>query len=216
MMQTIMQFLGQNAVILQAFATIGLLFATVVLAWATVKLAKSSSESTVATELLAAESKKERKAANSPRVLARLRPYSEHGDFINLVVMNVGRGPALELKIEVRCNEQDFTAHDVSAFRGTAVPICFLSSGESDEYSLGTSKHLFDDPPMEPFEVVLSYKDLDGESHNELVKLDVKQFKGLAWQGASVAWRQMAALEQIKEILNRIQSKTADLDILAK
>ena len=50
---------------------------------------------------------------------------------------------------------------------------------------------------MKPFSVVIEYEDVDGQSYEKRIVLDVKQFDGLAWSGASVAWRQMEALEGI-------------------
>ena len=71
------------------------------------------------------------------------------------------------------------------------------SQGESEIYELGPGRTLFADPPMNPFSVVINYEDVDGQSYEKRIVLDVKQFDGLAWSGASVAWRQMEALEGI-------------------
>ena len=106
-----------------------------------------------------------RKAENKPRVSARLEPSSDHGGFIRLAVTNLGRGPAVDLEIEVECDEDDFNEHGAMPFRGTSAPIGLLHRGESDTYSLGANRTLFADPPMNPFVVVLRYKDLGGNSH---------------------------------------------------
>ena len=198
-MEQIIKYLNDAALIVQALATVVLVVATGILARATVKLANSSSESSEATKLLADESRRAREDENKPRVSARLKPSSDHGEFIRLAVTNLGRGPAVELEIEVECDEDDFNEHEAMPFRGTSAPISFLPRGESDTYSLGANRTLFADPPMKPFVVVLRYKDLGGNSHQNRVELDVRQFKGLTWPGASVAWRQMAALEKIEK-----------------
>ena len=72
-----------------------------------------------------------------------------------------------------------------------------MSQGESEIYELGSRCTLFADPLMKPFSVVIEYEDVDGHPYEKRIVLDVKQFDGLAWSGASVAWRQMEALEGI-------------------
>ena len=206
-MEQIIDRLNDAALIVQALATVVLVIATWILAKATVNLANSSSESSEATKLLAQESRRAREDEYKPRVSARLKPSSHHGEFIRLVVANLGRGPAVDLEIKLECDEDDFTKHEVMPIRGTSAPIGFLSRGESDTYSLGTSRSLFADPPIKPFAVVLRYKDLDGNSYDDRVNLDIKQFKGLTWPGASVAWRQMQALERIdKQVVKLLGS----------
>ena len=69
---------------------------------------------------------------------------------------------------------------------------------------------------MKPFSVVLKYADLNGESYENQVELDMKQFKGLTWQSASVAWRQMDALEKINRQTENLVSLSSYAGIVAK
>ena len=215
-MKEIIDSLNENALFVQAVFTVALFLATVALTWVTARLARSSAESSEATKFLAQESRKSREDANRPMVLARLKPSSDHGDFVRLVVSNVGRGPALELEIRVECDEQDFISHGVTPFRGTSAPIGFMAHGEVDTYNLGAARTLFADPPLQPFRVALEYKDLNGKPHKNCVEINVAQFKGLVWTGASVAWRQMGALERIEKDIVKILRSTGTADIVAR
>ena len=138
-----------------------------------------------------------REDAKRPQMSAKLKPMAEHGDFIQLVLHNTGRGAALNVRVRVDGDEEDFARHEMTPVRGASVPINFMSQGESEIYELGPGRTLFADPPMKPFSVVINYEDVDGQSYEKRIVLDVKQFDGLAWSGASVAWRQMEALEGI-------------------
>ena len=211
-----MDILKEYALLIQVLFSAALVAATFALTWVTCRLAKSSGESSEATKLLAKESRMSREDANRPVVVVRLKPSSDHGDFIRLVVSNVGRGPALDLAIRVECNEEDFSAHEVTAFRGTSAPIGFMAHGDVDTYSFGTKQALFRDPPLQPFWVALNYKDLAGETFQNRVEIDVAQFRGLAWTGASVTWRQMRAFEKIEAHLKRIVGSADVADIVAR
>ena len=193
----VLEVLNKYAASIQALATIGLIFATAVLCYATTKMARSSNTTSEATKLLADESRRLREDAKKPQMSAKLKPLAEHGDFVQLVLNNLGQGAALNVKFRLEGDEEDFKSHEMTSVRGGLSPINFMSQGESDICELGAGRTLFADPPMKPFSVVINYEDVDGQSYEKRIVLDVKQFDGLAWSGASVAWRQMEALEGI-------------------
>ena len=180
--QVVLIALNENAAVVLIAVTVGLFLAT----W---NMARS-------TKLLAAESRKLREDAKKPQVSAKLKPMAEHGDFIQLVLNNLGRGAALNVKFRLEGNEEYFKSNEMTV-RGGVAPINFMSQGESEIYEFGPGRTLFADPPMKPFPVVINYEDVDGHPYEKRIVLDVKQFDGLAWSGASVAWRQMEALEGI-------------------
>ena len=187
--QVVLIALNEYAALIQALATI-------VLIAVTVGLARSSKKTSETTKLLANENRKLREDAKKPQVSAKLKPMAEHGDFIQLVLNNLGRGAALNVKFRLEGDEEKFKSHKMTV-RGGLAPINFMSQGESEIYELGPGRTLFDDPRMKPFSVVIEYEDVDGQPYEKRIVLDVKQFDGLAWSGASVAWRQMEALEGI-------------------
>ena len=191
------EVLNEYAAFIQALATVGLIAVTVGLLLATRNMARSSKETSEATKLLADENQKLRKDAKSPQILAKLKPMAYAGDFIQLVLNNMGQGAALNVKFRLEGDEEDFKSHEMTSVRRGLSPINFMSQGESEIYELGPGRTLFADPPMKPFPVVINYEDVDGHSYEKRIVLDVKQFDGLAWSGASVAWRQMEALEGI-------------------
>ena len=191
-----MELLNEYAALIQALAAVGLILVTIGLLLATAKMAKSSKETSEATRLLTDENRILREDAKKPLILVKLKPKPEHGDFIQIVLGNLGQGSALNVRL-LDGDEEDFVKHEMMPVRGTAESITFMSPGESEIYELGAGRTLFKPPTMKPFSVVIKYEDVDGQSYKKRIVLDVKQFDGLAWPGASVAWRQMAALETI-------------------
>ena len=192
-----MEVLNEYAAVTQTLATVGLIAVTVGLLLATRNMARSSKETSEATKLLVDENRKLREDAKRPQVLAKLKPMAESGHFIQLVLNNMGRSAALNVRFQLEGDEKDFKNHEMTIVRGGLAPINFMSQGESEIYELGAIRTLGSDPRMKPFSVVINYEDVDGQSYEKRVVLDVKQFDGLRWSGASVAWRQMEALEGI-------------------
>lgn len=168
--------------------------AIVVMAFATVVLA-------CFTWWLARESRASRKDAKKPRLSAKLKPQADCGEFIDLVICNVGKGIALNVAFHLEgLDEKDFERYEITV-RGTSSPINFLVSNESEICVFGVNHILFaqekDYPPLKPFTVKLAYEDVDGQRYEEMCLVDSRQLDGLAWQGKSVAWRQMTAIEKI-------------------
>lgn len=197
-----MEILNKYSELISALTSIALIIVTAVLSRATGNMAKSSKETSEATKLLVRENRSFREDAKKPQILAKLKPLFEHGDFIQLVLNNAGRGVALNVRFRIQGDEKDFDSHDMSRLRGSLVPINFMSQGESEIYEVGAGHRLFAQPPMKPFSVVINYEDVEGQSYEKRIVLNVAQFDGLEWSGASVAWRQMEALERIEKKLS--------------
>ena len=121
----------------------------------------------------------------------------EHGDFIDFVLSNVGRGAALNITFRLDGDEADFEGHRVK-LRRTLKPINFMLPAESEVYSMGGMPDLTRGAPLKPFKAVIGYEDVDGLPYEEQVSLDLDQFRELAWQGRTSLWRTMEALEKIE------------------
>lgn len=194
-----MDVINEHALLVQAGATVVLVLATVVLAWATVRLAQ--------------ESRKAREDAIQPRVSARLKIDGETGQFVRLIVSNIGHGPAINLSILLEGDQEDFAKHGMDFFRGVSGTINFLSPRENEDYFLGIAEKLFADPPMQPFSIVLKYTDVYDRSYCSRVEMNVKQFKGTHWFSFSAPWRQMRALEKIEETMDGISETWRKLSV---
>ena len=162
---------------------------TAVLAYATWRLWQS-------TKLLADETRLRREESKKPNVVVKLKAYKDHGDFIQLVITNIGQGAAFDVNFLLEGDQGVLGEHGV-LLRGTVAPIGFMASGESELYEMGSRSNLFDDPVLDPFPVVVTYADVDDKTYRKEITLDVRQFELLQWRGESVAWRQMAAVENL-------------------
>ncbi len=193
-----MNYLNEFSPLISVIATLGLIGVTGGLWYATAKMARSSND-------LVKESKILREGNKKPLVEAKLRAYPDQGEFIELVLSNLGPGVALNVKFRLEGDEEDFKRHEMLDVKGNASPINFMSSGEFETYPLGACRTLAQEPPMKPFLVVIEYEDIERKSYIKDVTLDVSQFDGVEWHVSSVAWRQMSALEQIEKHFARME-----------
>ena len=188
----------------QMVSAVALLAVTAVLTRATWKMSRS-------TDVLAEVTRKAHEDSKRPKVTVKLKPYAENGQFIQLVLTNLGQGTAFNVNFHLGGDPEILTKQGV-VLRGTVAPISFMASGESEEYPMGSVRTLFEKPLLPPFPVEVAYADVDGKKYSEKITLDVKHFELLQWQGSSVAWRQMEAMEAIAKKLTAKQL-TAPLTI---
>ena len=168
-----------------------LTLATIALFVATWRMARSTRD-------LVGESCKNREDSKKPKVSVKLKAYEEHGDFIQLVLTNLGKGAAFNVDFHLGGDQGVLTQQGV-VMRGTLAPISFIASGESEIYEMGSLRALAGDWDSTPasFPVDVTYEDVDGKKHSEKITLDVKQFELVSRQGGSVAWSQMEAVKKL-------------------
>ena len=110
--------------------------AIVVMAFATVVLA-------CFTLWLVLESRASRKDTKKPRLSVKLKPQTDCGEFIDLMICNMGKGVALNVAFHLKgLDEKDFERYEILV-RGTSSPINFLVSDESEICPFGAAHILF-------------------------------------------------------------------------
>lgn len=199
----IIEIVGKHSDLIQAIGTIGLVAVTVGLWYATIRMARSS-------RLLVKENKDLREESKKPRILAKLQRHSDHGILIDIVIRNVGRGVALNVKFRLDGDDEDMKQHKVM-IKGNQKPVNYLSSGEFETYLFGQIERLLEDPPMKPLTAVVEFEDVDGRPYESQIVLDVTQFKGVSWEINSVVWRGMSALEKIEKTLEQVNRHLSKL-----
>ena len=155
-----------------------------VTAIATLIIASSAIVSVWISKELAKENRLLRKASTEPEVAAFLKADSRRNHARNLVLANVGQGPAKNVMFTIRASKADFERHQVSSVLPTNSPIkaaTFLPQGDRIESFFGMSPLLSQQPELQPFEVEITYEDLKGTSSSVTYRLDMDETKWISW-----------------------------------
>ena len=166
----IIDFLNGNHGAVTAIATLIIAGSAIISVWISKELAK--------------ENRLLRKASTEPEVAAFLKPDSRRNHAVYLVLANVGQGPAKNVLFTIRASRADFESHQVSSMLPTDAAVkaaSFLPQGDSSESFFGMSPILSEQPPLQPFEVLVTYEDLKGTSSEATYRLDVAQHNWLSW-----------------------------------
>ncbi len=166
----IIEWLNDNDGAVTAIATMIIAYFAIVSAWISYQLAK--------------ENRLLRKACTEPEVAVFLKSDARRNHASNLVLANVGQGPAKNVVFIIRASKTDFESHEVSSVLPTYSAIkaaSFLPQGDSIESFFGMSPLLSQPPQLQPFEVEVTYEDLRGISSSVTYRLDVAETEWISW-----------------------------------
>lgn len=171
----------------------------------TLFIAGGTTVSAILTRALIRENRLLRKADAEPRVVAYLANHPHHWDLIRFVISNVGRGAARNVSFRFLTREADFESHGVSVSNTPdRRPLGFLPQGETYAVFFGAVDRLLAKPRLRPFQVAVSYQDLDGRPRSEKFLLDVGQFEGFRSLGAPPEREMADSLKQIAGHLRQV------------
>ena len=134
---------------------------------ATVVIACSTAASLWLTWRLSEDSRALRRAGTEPEVVAYLAPDPRSGFLVDLVLENVGQGPACDVEYFVDADSADFTKHEVMYVpaRTSRKLKSLLPQGERVGRLMGVGNRLYSEDEqarLQPFRVKVWYSNLRG------------------------------------------------------
>jgi hypothetical protein len=194
--------LNGNQGVVTAGATAVIALASIVTAWITAALAK--------------ENRLLRKAGTEPEVVAYLMADPRFPNVVNLVLANIGQGPALDVEFSLDGDQADFEAHEVRLRNDEhRKPIAVLPHAERLTAFFGTGPELLKEPQLKPFAMSLTYADVRRKRRARRFNLDVAQFKGISTVGRPSDYEAAEALKQIADRIKDWSSGFARLKVEA-
>ena len=136
------------------------------------------------TRSLANDNRLMRMAGTKPKVVIYLAAGSQREHAVNLVLANVGRGPARNVEFTIRGDSHDFETHGVSSVLvgpSNGMGVDFLPQGERIQSFFGWGPSLLGPPPLSCFSVSITFEDLNGRVHQANYQLDVEKLGWISW-----------------------------------
>lgn len=166
----LLDFLNQNS------AAFNLLFSAAV-ALATIVYA-------VLTWKLVSETIMMRKVQTEPKISANLQPTEKDIHFIELVIQNIGLGPAYKVKFKV---DPDFEDKDLKL---KLSEVGFIKDGlyifapnQKLKFPLVSLYKDFNEKIEKSFKLTITYQNIIGDTYKEEYPIDLSQFRGLSQIG---------------------------------
>jgi hypothetical protein len=133
---------------------------------------------------------------------------------VNLILANVGQGPARNVRFSFEADEDDFKAHDVALWNtGSRTAVSTLPQSERISAFFGQGHRLFAEPRLKPFKVKVRYENIKGDECHGEQQLDVSQFDGLITLGLPAEHEIAEALKKIEQHIRAVVGGTQRLKV---
>lgn len=186
--QAALDFLNKNS------GALSLVFSGVV-AFATVVYA-------VLTRKLVDETKKLREAQTEPLVFVTIQPREEWISFIDMVVQNIGSGPAYDVKFNV---EQDFTYRENERLSSLGLfrdGIGYMAPGQRIQFFLTSMIENFDEKVKSHPEITVMYTNSGSRQDRRKYILDFGWMVGMRQLGTPPLTEIAKAIKDIQRDIN--------------
>jgi hypothetical protein len=155
------------------------------------------------TRTLATDNRLLRKAGTEPEVVAYLLPDEQHIHVLNLVVTNVGRGPARNVELEFVGDLESLRksgAQMLTKPRRLILP--WLPQDERFVQIFGNALEFFNGGPPPEFKINVHFQDSAGKTKTSISHISIADFEGVS----RVRGTEQEAADALKQIAKRIES----------
>lgn len=153
------------------------------------------------------ENRRLRKAQTEPKLVIYPKPHERHINVLNVIVANVGAGPAMNVHASIISGQHSLQENGVTwAHRFPADGFSIIPQGEKMEFFLETGPNLLSEPKLEPFDVEIGCTDLNDNSHGPWrYKVDISVLEGLTKVGKDPQESMANSLEKIASSFHKLQ-----------
>jgi len=187
-----LEFLNENS---GAFAVI---FSAVV-AIATIVYA-------ILTWRLVSETRKMREAQTEPKVSATIQPREEWINFIDMVIQNIGLGPAHNIKFKVNPDFEYAKGKFLSELGFMKNGLRYLSPNQKLQFFLTSMIENFEEKTKKPFEIGVTYQNSVGKKYEDVYMIDFSQLIGLSQLGEPSLYKIAENIDKIQKDIHHLST----------
>ncbi len=183
--------LNKNNGVLMLLFTAVVAFSTAVYAYLTWKLV--------------AETKEMRKAQTEPNISITVEPREEWINFMDIKIMNIGSGPAYDVKFKIEPDFEFSKGHFLSQ-KKVMKEINYLAPNQKIQFFLTSLAENFHEKMSKPFKIKAEYKNKGNDTFSEDFVIDFSQFEGMSQLGEPPLHKIAKNIEDIKEDIHHLST----------
>lgn len=188
----ILEFLGQNE---SAFTVI---FSAVV-AIATIVYA-------ILTWRLVSETQKMREVQTEPKISVIVQPREEWIGLIDMIIQNIGLGPAYNIKFEIKPDYEKYDGRSLSDYGFIRNGLKYFGPNQKLQFFLTSLTEKFEEKIKNSFEIKVTYQNCIGKIYEDIYVVDFSQFDGLNQLGKPPLHEIAENIKSIQKDINSIST----------
>jgi len=163
---------------------------------------------------LVSETRKMRESQTEPRISVIIQSREESINFIDMIVQNIGLGPAYNLKFEIVPDFECWEGKYLTMLGFIRNGIRYLAPNQKIQFFL-TSLTEKIEKIKERFEMKVTYKNSAGKFFNDTFIIDFSEFEGRGTLGTPFIHSLCKSLEEIKKHIEYISNGFHKIKVVA-
>jgi len=151
---------------------------------------------------LVSETRKMREAQTEPKISVTIQPREEWISLIDMVIQNIGLGPAYNIKFEIKPDFEYAKGNFLSELGLIKSGLRYLAPNQKLQFFLTSMIENFEEKTKKPFKVKVTYQNSMGKKYEDAYVIDFSQLIGLRRLGRPPLYEIAKNIEKIKEDLH--------------
>lgn len=155
---------------------------------------------------LVSETRRMREAQTEPKVSLCIQPREELINFIDLVIQNVGLGPAYDIKFKISPDFEYAKGRFLSELGFMKNGVRFIAPNQKIQFFLTSMIENFEEKIEKSFQVTITYKNSVGKTYEDEYPIDFSQFIGLTQLGEPPLYKIAKNIESIQRDIQHLST----------
>jgi len=155
---------------------------------------------------LVSETRRMREAQTEPKVSVCIQPREEWINFIDLVIQNIGLGPAYDIKFKISPDFEYAKDRFLSELGFMKNGISYLAPNQKIQFFLTNMIENFEEKMEKSFQVTITYKNSIGKTYEDKYPIDFSQFIGLTQLGEPPLYKIAKNIESIQKDIHYLST----------
>ena len=154
------------------------------------------------TRSLVRETKEMRKAGTDPDIAIYIQQQERWINLLDLVIRNLGNGPAYDISFNVEQTAPIRTEHNLSKIAALRRGIKYMAPGHDIRFYFGSAVDLLKEPIVGPILFSVTYYSRDRVRKSEIFTVNITDFEGMTKVGRPPLYEIADGLKSISEDLH--------------
>jgi len=160
----------------------------------------------VLTWKLVSETRKMREVQTEPKVSVTIQPREEWINFIDMVIQNIGLGPAYDIKFEVEPDFEYIKGKFLSELGFVKHGLKYFAPNQKLQFFLTNMVENFEEKTKRPFKIKLTYRSGTGKVYKDEYLIDFSQLIGLSQLGEPPLYKIAKNIEEIRKYIQHLST----------
>lgn len=160
----------------------------------------------VLTWRLVSETEKLRIAQTEPDVSVIIQPHENWINFIDMIIKNIGSGPAYGINFKVNPDFEFSKSNYLSKLNFIRDGIRYLAPQQKFQFFLTSMVEDFDKKIKTPFDIEITYKNKFGKQYKNTFRIDFSELSGLNQLGEPPLYKISKNIENIQKDIHHLST----------